>query len=213
MGDDEHHDDEKPGHWVKVNSLRMAKHPVTNRLLSTFPFGQKFPNYGGESHPTVRNNWYEAYFFALWIGGRLPTEAEWEYAARGGKQAQHTQFYFGDAVEKLAKHAWFGEGERPQAHAIDEVNPHTDKENLNPLGLTNMLGNVSEWCQDWYDNNYGSPKNKNEVMENPSGPKTGVSKIRRGGSFANSSDALRCASRDYYRPYSRDFDSGFRLVA
>jgi hypothetical protein len=170
MGDDEHLDNEKPAHRVKVDSFRMAKHPVTNRLLSNFPFGVKYPNYGGESHPAVGNTWYEGYYFTLWIGGRLPTEAEWEYAARGGRKAKRTQYYFGDAVEELPKHAWFGDVARRAAHAVDELNPLTGKENLNPLGLANMLGNVWEWCADWYGSNYygESPEH------NPKGPKTGT---------------------------------------
>jgi len=211
MGDDEHRDDEKPAHRVKVDSFRMTKHPVTNRLISDFPFGEKYPMYGGENHPAIGNNWYEIYFFALWIGDRLPTEAEWEYAARGGKQAQRTQYYFGDTVDELPKHAWFGESEKPYAHAVDEINPAIGKENLNPLGLANTLGNVWEWCQDWYSA-YRAPKNADEVVENPAGPKTGVYKIRRGGSFVNVADALRCARRDLYQPVNRNFGLGFRLV-
>jgi formylglycine-generating enzyme required for sulfatase activity len=197
---------------VKVNSFRMAKHPVTNHLLANFPFGEKHPNYGGENHPATGNTWWEAYYFTLWVDAALPTEVEWEYAARGGKQAKRTQYYFGDAVDELPKHAWFGEDNRQYAHAVDEINPATCKENLNLLGLANMLGNVWEWCQDWYDN-YESPRNKNEVVENPRGPKTGVSKILRGGAFNNSSDALRCARRLVYQPYVRSLNGGFRLVA
>jgi formylglycine-generating enzyme required for sulfatase activity len=212
MGDDEHFENERPAHRVKVNSFRMAKHPVTNRLLSSFSFGSKYPNYGGESHPAIGNNWWEAYYFALWVGAALPTEAEWEYAARGGKQAKRTQYYFGDAEEELPKHAWFGEVNRPYAHAVDEINPATGKENLNPLGLANMLGNVWEWCQDWYDN-YESPKNRREVLQNPRGPESGVSKILRGGGFRDSPDALRCARRNAYQPNDRNNDGGFRLVA
>jgi formylglycine-generating enzyme required for sulfatase activity len=211
MGDDEHQDNEKPAHRVKVDSFRMAKHPVTNRLLSNFPFGEKFPSYGGESHPAIGNTWWEAYYFALWIGGRLPTEAEWEYAARGGKHAQRTQYYFGDDVSELSNHAWFGESEKPFAHAVDEVNPATGKENLNPLGLANMLGNVWEWCEDW-SASYPDPKNKDDVIENPRGPKTGQYKIRRGGGFATAFDALRCARRSDGNPINRNYVNGFRVV-
>jgi formylglycine-generating enzyme required for sulfatase activity len=212
MGDDEHFDDEKPAHRVNVDSFYMAKHPVINRLLPGFPFGKKFPQYGGDSHPAVGNSWYEAYYFALWVNTRLPTEAEWEYAARGGKQAKRARFYFGDDKEELPNHAWFGESERSLAHAVDEINPRTGKENLNPLGLANMLGNVWEWCQDWYDKYY-TLVDKDEVMGNPRGPKTGQSKVLRGGSFRNSSNPLRCASRGSFQPNNRNNINGFRLVA
>ncbi|MGH7597154.1 MAG: SUMF1/EgtB/PvdO family nonheme iron enzyme, partial [bacterium] len=211
MGDDEHVDNEKPAHRVKVGSFHMAKHPVTNRLFSNFPFGLKIPNSGGESHPAIGNTWWEAYYFVLWVDASLPTEAEWEYAARGGKQAQCTQYYFGDAAEELSKHAWYGENVRRHPHAVDEVNPRTGKENLNPLGLANMLGNVAEWCQDWYDN-YKTSANKNEVVENPRGPKTGTAKILRGTSFLGSSYAQRCACRLDFQPYIRYIGGGFRLV-
>lgn len=213
MGDDEHLENEKPAHQVKVDSFRMAKHPVTNKLLSYFPFGARFPNYGGDSHPAIGNTWYEAYYFALWLGCRLPTEAEWEYAARGGQHAQRTQYYFGNDPAELPRHAWFGEDNRQFAHAVDESNPHTDKKNLNPLGLANMLGNVWEWCNDWYDN-YPRTKNKAEVIKNPLGPKAGQYKIRRGGGFVNASDALRCSRRDDVNPSYRNIVIviGFRLV-
>jgi formylglycine-generating enzyme required for sulfatase activity len=211
MGDDEHLENERPVHRVKVDSFRMAKHPVTNRLLFNFEFCVKHPN-EDEKLPATSNNWWEAYYFALWIDARLPTEAEWEYAARGGKQAKRTQYYFGDAVDELPKHAWLGESERQFAHVVNEINPRTGKENLNPLGLANMLGNVWEWCQDWYSN-YKAPANKDGIVENPSGSKTGVDKIRRGGSFTNASEALRCARRRNFLPDVRYGVGGFRLVA
>ncbi len=190
MGDDEHEDNERPAHRVEVASFRMSKHPVTNRLLSSFEFGVKYPN-EDENLPATGNTWYEAYYFALWLGCRLPTEAEWEYAARGGKKARRTQYYFGDAVEELPKHAWFGDAARHQAHAVNELNPHTGKENLNPLGLANMLGNVWEWCADWYGSDYydESPE------ENPLGPQTGTQRVLRGGSWNDYPQVVRCANR------------------
>lgn len=209
MGDDDHLDDDKPAHRVKVDSFCMAKHPVTNRLLSTFEFAQQYEE--AENLPATGNTWWEAYYFALWIDARLPTEAEWEFAARGCTHAQRTQYYFGDDVNELLNHAWFGEDNRQFAHGVDELNPRTGKENLNPLGLANMLGNVWEWCEDWYAR-YSKPKNKDDVIENPRGPKTGQHRIRRGGGFTNSSDALRCARRYYDRPTYRDYAYGFRLV-
>ncbi len=207
MGDDEHFDNEKPAHRVKVDSFRMAKHPVTNRLLSNFPFGE-YPNYGGENHPAIGNTWWEAYYFALWIDSRLPTEAEWEYAARGGKKAKRTQYYFGDAEEELPNHAWFGEGGREHPHAVDEINPRTGKENLNPLGLANILGNVWEKCADWYDESYY----KNSPESNPKGPAQGTRRVLRGGSWDDLPSNLRCAFRARNAPSTNHTRIGFRCA-
>ena len=207
MGDDEHSAEEKPAHRVRVDRFRMAKHPVTKRLLSGFPFCNKYSD-EDEKLPATGNNWWESYYFALWIGARLPTEAEWEYAARGGKQAQRRQYYFGDAAEELPNHAWFGESGRQQAHAVDEINPRTGKENLNPLGLANMLGNVWEWCAGWYNGSYY----QNSPTSNPKGPTQGTQRVLRGGSWSNSPGYLRCACRLTYVPSLRDAGCGFRCV-
>jgi formylglycine-generating enzyme required for sulfatase activity len=208
MGDDEHLDNEKPAHRVKVNSFRMAKHPVTNRLIAQFPFGSQYSGYGGESHPAIGNTWYQAYYFALWIGGRLPTEAEWEYAARGGRHAKRTQYYFGDAAEELANHAWYGESEKPYAHAVHEPNRRTGKENVNQLGLANMLGNVWEWCADWYDGSYY----RNSPAANPKGPAHGVYRVLRGGAWYYDAVNLRCARRFWDYPAYRSTNIGFRCA-
>lgn len=207
MGDDEHDPEERPAHQVKLNSFCLAKHPVTNRMQKDFRFGNKY-GHGGDDCPAVGNTWFEAYYFCLWIGSRLPTEAEWEYAARGGKKAKRTQYYFGDAVEELPKHAWFGDTARRQAHAVNEPNPHTGKENLNPLGLANMLGNVWEWCADWYDSDYydESPE------ENPLGPETGTLRVLRGGWWNNNPRGVRCANRLRNGPSNRNYNVGFRCA-
>ncbi len=177
-------------------------------MLAEFPFGSQYSGSGGESHPAIGNNWFQAYYFALWIGGRLPTEAEWEYAARGGKKAKRTQYYFGDAMDELPNHAWFGESGREHPHAVDEINPRTGKENLNPLGLANMLGNVWEWCADWYSSNYY----QNSSESNPKGPTQGTQRVLRGGAWNYVADDLRCAQRDTYGPSVRDIVVGFRCA-
>ena len=190
----------------------MSKHPVTNRLLASFPFGAKFPNYGGEKHPAIGNTWWEAYYFALWIGAQLPTEAEWEYAARGGKHGKRTQYYFGDDAADLPNHAWFGESNKQEAHAVDERNPRTGNENLNSLGLANMHGNVWEWCSDWYDGKYYNTCQQQGIIENPAGPETGSFRVLWGGSWDNDASDCRSANRISGYPDYRVIDCGFRLV-
>ncbi|MCP4407855.1 MAG: SUMF1/EgtB/PvdO family nonheme iron enzyme [Gammaproteobacteria bacterium] len=208
MGDDGHGDNERPSHQVNVNCFFMAKHPVTNKMLAGFPFGDKYSQYGGENNPAVGNTWFEAYYFALWLDAQLPTEAQWEYAARGGKDGQRTKYYFGDKAEDLTRHAWFGEGDRPHAHAVDDVNPHTGRENLNPLGLANMHGNVYEWCADWYNSVYygQSPD------EDPEGPERGSRRVVRGGGWYRGAGYCRSAIRNYFVPGIRDYRLGFRLA-
>ncbi|NUO83913.1 SUMF1/EgtB/PvdO family nonheme iron enzyme, partial [candidate division KSB1 bacterium] len=206
MGDDEHRGDEKPAHRVKVDSFRMAKHPVTVRMLVDFKFASHYDE--DENLPATGNTWYEAYYFALWIDGRLPTEAEWEYAARGGKKAKRTQYYFDGAVEELPNHAWFGESGRELAHAVDEINPRTGKENLNPLGLANILGNVWEWCADWYNGSYY----QNSPQSNPKGPTQGTRRMLRGGAWGGIAGYLRCAYRDRNYPAVRNAGVGFRCA-
>lgn len=210
MGDNDHRDNEKPAHRVKIDNFRMAKHPVTNQMLASFPFGEKYPSYGGEDNPAIGNNWYEVYYFSLWIGGRLPTEAEWEYAARGGKHAQRTQYYFGDAEAELPNHAWFAESGRSFAHVVNEVNPRTGKENLNPLGLANMLGNVWDWCADWYGSYDQS--SVSDLISNPKSRAKETQRVLRGGAYDSNAESLRCARRNYYIPTNRYVGVGIRCA-
>ena len=209
MGDDQHGDSEKPTHPVQVDTFLMAKHPVTNRLLESFPLGEKYPNYGGEHHPAVGNTWFEAYYFALWVGARLPSEAEWEYAARGGCKARLWQYFFGDDPEDLADHAWFGESGRDTAHAVNEVNPRTEKENLNPLGLANMLGNVWEWtADDWHSDYEDAPSDSRSWINTP----RGTYRVVRGGGWDVVAHSCRSAARNYNAPGGRSSVIGFRLA-
>jgi len=212
MGDDDHEDNEKPAHQVKLGRFFMSKHPVTNHLLASFPLGAKFPNYGGENNPAIGNTWFEAYYFALWINARLPTEAEWEYAVRGGPQNIRTQYYFGDSADELKKHAWFYESGRRVAHAVDKINPNSGKENLNSLGLANMSGNVFEWCSDWYGAEYYAECKPQGIVENPTGPKTGSDRVVRGGCWGSEARGCRSAYRYHGSPDYRDGAIGFRLV-
>ena len=142
----------------------------------------------------------EALHFCAWAGGRLPTEAEWEYACRAGTA---TQFHWGDDEVKAADYAWYGEDwEKGSTHAVGEKLP-------NPWGLYDMTGNVWEWGQDiWHENYQGAPTNG-------SAWETGGEKARRvirGGSWILDPDNLRSANRYGINTDYRDFNIGFRLA-
>jgi len=130
---------------------------------------------------------------------RLPTEAEWEYAARAGTR---TAYSFGDDAGLLNRFDWHGED-----FATGSMHPVGQKLS-NPWGLYDIDGNVWEWVQDWYADHYLD----NAPVTDPSGPTTGSSKVVRGGSWHASADSWRSAVRKPYKPDYRGISIGFRLL-
>ncbi|MFO7713161.1 formylglycine-generating enzyme family protein [Desulfosarcina sp.] len=213
MGDDQGDADEQPIHQVTVATFQMAKHPVTNEMVRAsaedFPLGPMIHHVGGERHPAVEKTWFEVYYFALWLGARLPSEAEWEYSARGGAKSRLGQYFFGDNPEDLSDHAWFDESGRIEAHPVDEINPRTGKENLNPLGLANMLSNVLEWVvDDWHGDYEDAPDDGQPWIETP----RVAFRVLRGGSWYNGCRYCRSAARYGFAPGNRNKGIGFRLA-
>jgi formylglycine-generating enzyme required for sulfatase activity len=130
---------------------------------------------------------------------RLPTEAEWEYAARAGSDDDYS---FGDNPSSLAQYAWFGNlGYKGSSHEVAQKDP-------NDWGLYDMHGNVWEWVQDWYSPSYYS----DSPINNPLGPETGKYRVYRGGSWVGKATNLRSAVRFSALPVTRTHDLGFRLV-
>lgn len=130
---------------------------------------------------------------------RLPTEAEWEYAARAGSEDDYS---FGDNPKTLPQYAWFGNlGYKGSSHEVAQKDP-------NQWGLYDMHGNVWEWVQDWYSPSYYSDSPAND----PLGPETGKYRVYRGGSFVGKPSELRSAVRYSALPMTRTQDVGFRLV-
>ena len=158
---------------------------------------------GRENHPAIEVTWYGAKAFALYYNCDLPTEAEWEYACRAGT---NTRYYLGDSESDLARAAWYWEnsyypGVHTCTHPVGMQEP-------NAWELFDMLGNVLEWCNDWYDENYYTSRAKT----NPFGPETGHYRILRGGSWGFNAVFNRIADRFYDVPDQHNHFRGFRIV-
>ena len=184
--------DEKPAHPVTLSEFWIGRTEVTNEQ-----YRRVRPEHQGDAElPAAGVTWTEAKAACEHFGGRLPTEAEWEYAARAGSQ---TVWSFGDDEKKLGENAWFGEGFGSASHPVAAKRP-------NAWGLHDMHGNAWEWVGDWYGP-YTSAAQKD-----PTGPEKGDERVRRGGSFAVTPGDLRSAYRDGDPPEFRYRYIGFRCV-
>jgi formylglycine-generating enzyme required for sulfatase activity len=203
MGSSEY-DDEKPIHPVKLPSFRLGCYPVTVGQYHRFDPGhrkERLDDEFGENErqPVVRVSWYDAYIFCKWANGRLPTEAEWEYACRAGTTKP---FYTGD---NLTTEQANYDGKIGKTTPVGSYKP-------NDWELYDMHGNVYEWCQDWYGKEYYSDCKRQGTVDNPLGPETGSFRVLRGGSWYNSSRCCRSARRYFSHPAIRNDFIGLRLV-
>lgn len=221
MGSNEGNADEKPAHQVYLDAYYIDKHEVTIGQYGEFLDVNSFdppplwttmaqPSY--ENRPVVNVDWKDASNYCKWAGKRLPTEAEWEKAARGtdgriypwgNDPPSPTRANFGKERDKWNNH-----------EALVPVGQM--KEGKSPYGVYDLAGNVWEWVNDWYDPDYyaASPS------RNPQGPISGKFKVIRGGSWDLAPERLRSAQRDlnvptttdYDSPAYRNFNSGFRCA-
>jgi len=190
--------DEKPIHTVTISGFFMDKTEVTQAEYRKV-MGKNPSRFSGCDDCPVENvSWNDANAYAQKVGKRLPTEAEWEYAARGGNKSKGYNYSGSNDIDAVG---WYGRNSNSKTHPVTQKQP-------NELGLYDMSGNVWEWCSDWYSDSYyrSSPKN------DPQGPNSGSSRVLRGGSWYLYADLCRVAlrSRDHPDWYSDKY--GFRLV-
>jgi len=197
---------EYPRHKIYLDAFRMDKYEVTAAQYRSFAeetkrAAAKQPSWSSDAHPVVNVDWNDAAAFCKWRGERLPTEAEWEKAARGGAE---TKYSFGDDADVLGDYGWYPADEKTasDAHPVGRKNP-------NQYGLYDMHGNVWEWCSDWYGEDYYKKSGK----KNPQGPSSGRDRILRGGWLrSDGASSLRCAYRFRHLPNTKYFNFGFRCV-
>jgi len=214
--------DEAPAHMIEIRDFAIDIHPVTNeqfvRFLN-FMGGEKDQNYndlirlkdsrinraagklsiesGYGKHPVVGVTWYGAVAYAQWIGKRLPTEAEWEVAARGG--LENCAYPTGKNIEKTMANFFSSDTTPVMSYAA------------NPYGIYDLAGNVYEWCQDWYGYNYY--ETTAQEPQDPKGPLQGVYRVLRGGCWKSLKEDLRCAHRHRNNPGTVNGTYGFRCAA
>lgn len=216
--------DEHPVHNVTLAAYYMDRYETTNSQFAGFlnetartpvespgklflqhdwgikkEGGRWIPSPGYEKYPVINVSWFGADGYCRWAGKRLPTEAEWEKAARADSDKK---FCFGNDDRFLKDFAYYGSNSGFKTHAVGEKRP-------NRWGLYDMHGNVREWVKDWYGENYY----KNSPEENPDGPYSGSAKVIRGGSWMDDPDFLRSASRDWEAPSFLIGNLGFRCAA
>ncbi|MBL8850012.1 MAG: DUF1501 domain-containing protein [Planctomycetaceae bacterium] len=206
---------ERPTHRVRVRPFWMARTPVTNAMYREFckATGHRATDYSNshllspkltdaDDQPVIGVDHADAAAYAKWAGGRLPTEAEWEFAARG---TDGRRYPWGDA-DPLPEQAVFAQtvGKGGKTAPVG-----TTPGDASPFGILDMAGNVLEWCADWYA---PYPTDATEPLDNPAGPPSGLQRVQRGGCWAYEAPALRAASRTLAPPNQRLNMVGFRIV-
>lgn len=196
MGSDDGEDNERPIHRVWVDPFELAARPVTNAEYARFaqPPRAGDPLFNHPDQPVVAVSWHDAMHYCERLGNvRLPTEAEWEFAARGG--SEHKRYPWGDDAPADAMR---------QLAGPDCAGTRTP----NAYGLYDVCENIHEWCADWYAADYYATS----PDRNPRGPANGTRRVSRGGSWRHHVKVSRCAARSSIPPELRYTDYGFRLA-
>ena len=207
-------DDEKPQHTVELSEYLIGKYPVTNFEYQAFVRDAKYKSPEGwngdqfpakkSNHPVVNVSWHDAIAFCTWLSQktgkqyRLPTEAEWEKAARG---TDGREYPWGNVFGPKKANTW--ESHIRDTTDVGKFSPQGDS----PYGCADMAGNVWEWCNDWFSNTYY----KSSPSSNPLGPDSGEYQVSRGGSWVNFGSGVRSASR-YWSSPTKLSSIGFRCA-
>ncbi|MBL7817566.1 MAG: formylglycine-generating enzyme family protein [Saprospiraceae bacterium] len=203
MGSNEN-EREKPIHDVAVRSFYMSKYPITQKQWQTV-MGNNPSKFKGDNLPVENVSWNDAQTFLKKLSDktgqkyRLPTEAEWEFAARGGNKSNGFTYSGSDNIDEVA---WYSTNSESKTHPIGKKMP-------NELGLYDMSGNVWEWCEDvWHETYKNAPKDGSAWTI---GGKKDI-RVVRGGSWVNLDDICRVSYRYYVSAVIHSYDVGFRCV-
>ncbi|MCF6183310.1 MAG: formylglycine-generating enzyme family protein [Bacteroidales bacterium] len=226
--------DEKPVRKIKINNFLIGKYEVTNAEYCIFLNYLKpdvhllrkyidikghykdlkcriyekdsvyYAEKGYENLPVIYVSWFGADAYSKFAGGRLPTEAEWEYAAKGGNiffllKLFRNYLYAGS--NKPSTVSWYRDNSENKPHRVGH-------KKANMANTFDMSGNAEEWCSDWYSSEYY----KSSPNENPQGPEIGRMKVHRGGSWYNTPEMLRITNRRASKPVTQNSLIGFRIV-
>ncbi len=193
---------EHPQHRVRLTPFRLGKRTVTAAEFQLLRQPSDHPRATSPSPPATRLSFWEAYLFCRWIGGSLPTEAQWEAACRAGTS---TAYWCGDDDRQLKHYANFGKGPSGKPRV-------STTQSANPWGLEEMHGNVWEWCLDRFSVDSYQLRASRGLLTDPPGAPTGSVRVVRGGSYWSDADWCRSAYRSRRRPRSRDVRLGFRVA-
>ena len=185
----------------------LGKYEVTQeQWVAVMGTGINPSNNQGRTNPVEHVSWNDVQEFVKKLNEkegvkqyRLPTEAEWEHAARAGTD---TEYFFGNDPAALGEYAWFSQNSNDTTHPVGEKKP-------NPWGLYDIYGNVWEWVQDWYSREDWFQEG---AVTDPAGPERGSHRVIRGGSWSYGAEDCRSADRYYNAPDDRYHDLGFRLA-
>jgi len=218
---------EEPEHSVTLSDFSISKYEITNAQYAIFMNdigaaingsfnGEEYLNMdavnvqishtngsfiadvGTENNPVIEVSWLGAKAYAEHYGGRLPTEAEWEFAAKGGNSSSGYTYSGSNTIDDIA---WYNINSGSATHSVGT-------KNANELGLHDMSGNVYEWANDWYDATYYNSSPAND----PQGPNSGTTRVARGGSWSSGDIICRVANRIGLNPTTTDRSLGFRPV-